>query len=608
MYFTLIVLVAILAALLFDLASSDMIFGAALVVLLFGGIISPDEALAGFANKGMVTVGLLFIVSQAVQNTGVFQTIADRFLKMGRNPEEDNPHVGALMLRIMAPVTLLSAFLNNTPIVTIFTPVVRRWAVGRGLAPGKFLIPLSYAAIFGGVCTLIGTSTNLVVHGLALDMGLSGFSFFELAKVGLPVALAGYVYLSLAGQRLLPGNRDLMEKVDTDPREYFIEMVVEPGGPLAGKSIEGARLRSLTGVYLTDIERDSRHIGPVSPDEVLLDGDRLLFVGQTDAVSSVAAIPGLAPADQEQLDRDSRKLANRLVEVVVSHTSPAIGRTIREFDFRSVYNASVIAVSRNGERVQGRLGDIRLQSGDTLVLLAQASFGRRWRDSQHFYLISRLDQLTPEAQGKGWLALLVVGAMIVAAAIGEYLPPLGAGGGSDGHRIDMFYAAAGAAFLLMIARVIRPAAARNSIRWDVLITIAAAFGVSKALFNSGLAQAVAHGLVETMSPFGVLGALAAVYIATTIFTEIITNNAAAALMFPIAVATAERAGSNPMAFLVAVAIAASASFATPIGYQTNLIVQGAGGYKFRDFLRVGLPLNLLVGVIAVVAIIFWYDI
>ncbi len=605
MYFTLIVLGAILAALLFDLASSDMVFGAALVILLFGGIISPDEALAGFSNKGMVTVGLLFIVSQAVQNTGVFQTIADRFLELGRSR---NNRLTPLMLRIMAPVTLLSAFLNNTPIVTIFTPVVRRWAIGRGLSPGKFLIPLSYAAIFGGVCTLIGTSTNLVVHGLALDLGLQGFRFFELARIGVPVALAGYLYLSVVGQRLLPGNRDLMEQVDTEPREYFIEMTVQPRGPLTGKSIEAARLRSLTGVYLTDIERDSHHIGPVAPDEVLQDNDRLLFVGQTDAVSSVAAMPGLAPVDQEQLDRDSRRLANRLIEVVVSHTSPAIGRTIREFNFRSVYNASVIAVSRNGERVSGRLGDIRLQSGDTLVLLAQATFGKRWRDSQHFYLISRLDQLTPEAQGKGWLALTVVVAMIAAAALGEYLPPVGAGGGSGGNRIDMFYAAAGAAFLLLAVRIIRPAAARNAIRWDVLITIAAAFGVSKALFNSGLAQMVAHGLVNAMSPFGVLGALIAVYLATTIFTEIITNNAAAALMFPIAIATAQRAGSEPAAFLVAVAVAASASFATPIGYQTNLIVQGAGGYKFRDFLRIGLPLNLLVGTVAVIAIVLWYGV
>ncbi len=605
MYFTLLVLAAILVALILDLASSDMVFGAALVVLLFGGIISVQEALAGFSNKGMITVGLLFIVSQAVQNTGVFQTIANRFLEFGRRTDRIAP----LMLRIMAPVTILSAFLNNTPIVTIFTPVVRRWAVGRGLSPGKFLIPLSYAAIFGGVCTLIGTSTNLVVHGLALDMGLSGFGFFELARIGVPVALTGYLYLSVAGPRLLPGNRDMMEQVDSEPREYFMEMVVQPGGALSGKTIAGAQLRSLSGVYLTDIERNSRHIGPVAPEEMLQDGDRLLFVGQTDAVSSVAGIPGLVPVDQDQAGRHSRRLEDRLVEVVVSHTSPAIGRSIREFNFRSVYSASVIAVSRNGERVRGRLGDIHLQSGDTLVLLAQASFGKRWRDSQHFYLISNLDQLTPEAQGKGWLALLVVIVMIVAAALGEHLPPVRFGGGSStGYHLDMFYAAAGAAFLLLMARVIRPAAARNSIRWDVLITIAAAFGVSKALFNSGLAQTIAHGLVNAMSPFGVLGALVAVYLATVLFTEIITNNAAAALMFPIAVATAQRAGSDPAAFLVAVAIAASASFATPIGYQTNLIVQGAGGYKFRDFVRIGLPLNILVGLVALTAIVLWYDV
>ncbi|MDA3951633.1 MAG: SLC13 family permease [Spirochaeta sp.] len=603
MYVTLLVLAAILIALLFDLASSDMVFGAALVVLLFAGVISPDEALAGFANKGMITVGLLFIVSQAVQNTGVFQTIADRFLKGGRGTTRLAP----LMLRIMAPVTLLSAFLNNTPIVTIFTPVVRRWAVGRGLAPGKFLIPLSYAAIFGGVSTLIGTSTNLVVHGLALDAGLAGFGFFELARIGVPITLIGYLYLTVVGPRLLPGNRDLMDRVDTNPREYFMEMSVEATSPLVGKTIHAAGLRNIAGIYLTDIERDASHIGPVGPDEVLHAGDRLLFVGKTDSVSSVVSVPGLAPVDQEQLATDSRTVANRLVEVVVSHTSPAIGRTIKEYNFRSVYNASVIAVSRNGARVEGRLGDVRLQAGDTLVLLAQASFGKRWRDSQHFYLISRLEQLTPEARGKGWLALTVVAAMVLLAAVGQHLPPLGGAGGA-GHRPDMFYAAAGAAFLLLLTRVIRPAAARNAIRWDVLITIAAAFGVSKALMNSGLAHAVANGLVGAMSPFGVIGALIAVYLATTVFTELITNNAAAALMFPIALATAERVGSSPMTFLVAVAVAASASFATPIGYQTNLIVQGAGGYRFSDFVRIGLPLNVLVGAVALTAIVLWYGV
>jgi len=622
MYITLIVLIAILLALLFDLASSDMVFGAALVVLLFAGVIVPGEALAGFANKGMITVGLLFIVSQAVQNTGIFQTIADRFLgadtSAGTSAEISDEPVGPaqkrqgrpapLILRMMAPVSLLSAFLNNTPIVTIFTPVVRRWAVGRGLPPGKFLIPLSYASIFGGVCTLIGTSTNLVVHGLALNAGLSGFGFFELSLVGVPVAIAGYLYLTTIGHRLLPGNRDLMERVDTAPREYFIEMVLERGSGLAGKTIGAARLRNLPGVYLVDIERDARQIGPVGPDEVLLEGDRLLFVGRTDSVSSVVSVPGLAPVEQEQIDEDTRRVANRLIEVVVSHTSPAIGRTIRDYNFRSVYNASVVAVSRNGERVTGRIGDVRLQAGDTLVLLATSSFGKRWRDSQHFYLISSLDQLTPEAKGKGPLALGIVIVMIVAAALGGRLPPLAGGAAAGGYHIDMFYAAAGAAFLMLIARIIRPAAARNAIRWDVLITIAAAFGVSTALTNSGLADAIAGTLVGALSDVGVVGALIAVYVTTTFFTEIITNNAAAALMVPIALATADRSGTDPAAFLVAVAIAASASFATPIGYQTNLIVQGAGGYTFRDFLRVGLPLNLLVGAVAVIAIVWWYGV
>jgi di/tricarboxylate transporter len=598
MWLTALVLLGILVLLAIDATGPDAIFGAALIVLLFGGVISPREALAGFSNQGMVTVGLLFIVSQAVQNTGVFTGIAE-WLFAGTRGARHTPRRG-LLLRLMAPVTVLSAVLNNTPIVTIFTPVVKRWAEALGVAPSRLLIPLSYAAILGGTWTLIGTSTNLVVHGLALDRGLAGFAFFELAKVGVPVAIVGYAYLALVGRRLLPDRRDTLAELETDPKQYVVELRVATSSPIAGKTIGEASLRNLPGVYLTDIERDGEHIGPVTPADRIHAGDRLIFAGKTDGLSDVIAIPGLDPVDQETFAADQRRFRSHLVEAVVSSSSPAAGRTIREYNFRSAYGAAVVALHRNGERIDGRLGDVRLQPGDTLVLLTHPDFRRRWRASRDFYLVSNLDRVQPEARRKGPAAVAIVSLMVVAAALGPVLPAIG------GNRIGMFYAAAGAAVALVLLGTIAVGEARRALRVDILITIAAAFGVSTAILNSGLADLVAGGIVGAMLPFGAVGALAAVYAATSLFTELITNNAAAALMFPIALATADRVEVAPLPFLVAVAMAASASFATPIGYQTNLIVQGAGGYRFRDFLRVGLPLNALALVTGVAAIALWY--
>lgn len=610
MILTAAVLAALLLLLILDKAPSDMLFGAALIVLLLGGIISPTEALAGFSNKGMATVGLLFIVSQAVNRTGVFRHIASSFLTA---PAATAPAptatahpsrgiVRIAMMRIMIPVTLLSAFLNNTPIVQIFAPEVRRWAISRGISPAKLLIPLSYAAIFGGILTLIGTSTNLVVHGLILQSGGTGFRFFELARVGIPVAVAGYLYLAIAGQRLLPDHEDTLTGIERSPRSYFFEMTVPADSSLIGQTIEQARLRNLSGVYLTDIERDSLHLGPVTPDRRLAPGDRLFFAGQTSGVADLLQREGLQPVDDETLSRDTTALQKKLVEVVIAPQCPLIGKSIRDAAFRTVYDASVVAASRNGERVATRLGDMIIHAGDTLVLLTRSGAVETLRSMQDFLLVHSVQQPKVAPPWKQWFAGITVLGMVAGAALGDLLPPLG------GNRIDMFIAAGAAALLLMAGRTISVNQARTAIRWDVLITIGAAFGVSQALINSGLAPWISSGIIALAAPAGTVGALIAVYLGTSLFTEIITNNAAAALMFPIALATATQAGANPLPFFVAVAIGASASFATPIGYQTNLIVQGVGNYRFRDFLVVGLPLNAITAGIAIASIVIWYGI
>ncbi|SIQ15836.1 Di-and tricarboxylate transporter [Alkalispirochaeta americana] len=610
MYITLAILVLIFLFLAFDVAGADMVFGAALILLLFTGVLAPREALAGFSNKGMATVGLLFIVSRAVENTGIFQAIAHWFLSGERasregsslTREKGQASLPVLMVKMMAPVTFLSAFLNNTPIVTIFAPTIKNWATAKRLPVSKFLIPLSYASIFGGICTLIGTSTNLVVHGLMLQNGLEGLGFFEVARAGLPIAVVGYLYLFFLGQRLLPNRQDVLSELDEDPREYFIEMIVPAESPLIGKTIEQAQLRSLQGVYLTSIERDGTYLAPITPDRRLAPGDRLFFAGRTDGVSDLMTRRGLLPVDQETLAVDTRAIRRHLVEVVVSSTSPVLGRSVRDANFRSRYDAAVVAVSRKGERVNTRLGDVTLHPGDTLVLLARGGFVRRYRFSRDFFLVSPVEKITPPATRKGVFALATVTTMILLSAFGGFLPELG------GNRIDMFYAAAGAALVLVAGKVISPEEAREAIRWDVLITIAAAFGVSQALINSGTAEMISRGMVNLFAPFGTVGAVAAVYLMTCLFTELITNNAAAALVVPIAFEAARYTGISPVPFMVAVAMGASASFATPIGYQTNLIVQGPGSYRFLDFLRVGIPLSILTAATGITAIVLWYGV
>ncbi len=594
-YFAILVILGMVVGLALEVASADFILFLALSSFMLTGIITPTEALSGFSNKGMLTVAILFIVSYAVQNTGALEGIGNLFLNRRRKGS-----LSKMLLRMMVPVSALSAFLNNTPIVIMFTPMVKRWAARLNFSPSKFLIPLSYATIFGGVCTLIGTSTNLVVHGLMLDNKMQGISMFELAQVGLPCAVIGWLYLALIGKRLLPDRKDMVEVIEENSKEYIIEMKAKGGCELIGKTIKDAGLRNLRGLFLIEIERNGKPLGPVSGEEKISEEDILVFVGVTSAVVDLYEIKGLVPVEQERVEKDIGFMRRNLLEAVISSSSPVIGQTVKECRFREKYGAGVIAVHRNGERVKSKVGSIKLRAGDTLLLLTRSDFLRKWRNSQDFYLISNVKAVKPKRYDKAFIAMGIVALMVIAATVGRYMPKLA------GSQIGMLHAAFAAAILLVATRCVSYSEARDSIRWDVIITIACAFGVSKALQKSGAASAIAGFIIDIVKDFGPIGVLAGIYLLTTVFTEIITNNAAAALIFPIAFSAAAQMGVSPKPFFIAIAIAASASFATPIGYQTNLIVQGAGGYKFRDYLKVGIPLNILFFIASTVLIpIFW---
>jgi di/tricarboxylate transporter len=484
--------------------------------------------------------------------------------------------------RLMAPVVTLSAFLNNTPVVAMFMPVIGDLCKRTGLSPSKLYLPLAYAATFGGVCTLVGTSTNLIVDGMAQESLNLKLAMFDLAWVGIPCALAGMGVLVLSGDWLLPDRRPAITRHD-DPRQYTIDMIVQPGGPLIGQTIEEAGLRHLQGLFLVEIERDGGTLAAVAPRERLYADDHLVFVGVLESVVELQRIRGLARAQEEAFQLDAPHTKRRLIEAVVSDRCPLVGSSIRDGQFRSTYNAAVVAVARGSQRITGKIGDIILRAGDTLLLETHEDFIPRQRNSSHFYLVSGVDNSQPVRHDRWWVALVILIGLVVVATF---------------DWMDLLTAALLAAGLMVATQCCSLSQARQSVDWSLLVVIAASLGIGQSIESSGLAAATSEQMIGLAGGHPWL-VLAAVYFMTMVFTELVTNNAAAVLVFPIAVETAGTLGVSPMPFVIAIAVGASAGFATPFGYQTNLMVYGPGGYRFSDYLRVGVPLDLVYMAITV---------
>jgi len=573
-WFSVAVVLGVLALLIATRIAPDLLLLAALGLLMATGILRPADALSGFSNEGVMTVAVLFIVAAALRETGGMALVVNRLLGLPKT-------VLAAQVRMMLPIATMSAFMNNTPLVAMMLPVIDDWTKKGRLAASKLMIPLSYAAVLGGTCSLIGTSTNLVVDGLLRSSGRPGMGMFEVAWVGLPSAAIGLVYILVFGRWLLPDRKPAISTLD-DPREYTVEMMVPEGSALVGKSIEEAGLRNLPHTFLIEIERDGRIFPAVAPHERLLADDRLVFAGVVEAVVDLQKIRGLAPATNQVFKLDAPRARRTLIEAVVSPSCPMIGKTIRDGQFRSVYDAVVIAVARHGERLRKKIGDIVLQSGDTLLLEALPAFVKHQRNSRDFFLVSRVEGSTPPRHEKAWLAITLLVGMVVLNTL-EVLPIL--------------VAASIAAGLMVASRCISWTSARRAVDIPVVLVIAAAFGVGKSLEVTGAAEVIAKSLIALggSDPWVVLFV---VYGVTMLFTEMITNNAAAALVFPIALEAAEQLGVDFRPFALAITMAASASFSTPIGYQTNLMVMGPGGYRFTDYIRIGLPLNLLMWLVA----------
>jgi di/tricarboxylate transporter len=580
-WFTVALTVAVLTTLItIPRLTTDLVLMGALLLLSITGILKPDEALSGFANTGLMTVAAMFIVAAAIRASGGVDLVVERIL--GRPTT-----TRSALVRLMLPVVGLSAFLNNTPVVATMIPAVSQWARRIKVPSSALMIPLSYASILGGTITLIGTSTNLVVNGQYQALtGKPGFSLFDISPLGLIAALVGTVFVVFAAPRLLQVRRS-PEQTFADTRSFTFEVAVARDGPLVGKTIQQAGLRHLERIYLAEIEREGSVITAVAPEEMLRGGDRLVFVGETEAIVDVLRINGLVAAVGSQPALERNVPERRLVEAVVAQHCEVVGDTIREGRFRDRYGAVVLAVARNGEHIRGRLSSIILEPGDLLLLEASPDVVSRLRQSRDFLLMNVLEHELPD-HSRAWLSWSILGGIIALATIGF---------------LSMLNAALLGVAAMLVTRCISVNEARRSLDLPVLVTIAASFALGNALEKTGAAAYLGNGIVAAAGSDAWL-LLALCYLSVMLLTELITNNAAAMLMLPVVLAITKAAGLNDVPYVMAVMMAASASFATPIGYQCNLMVYGPGGYRFSDFLRIGVPMNLLMALVTIAAIPF----
>ncbi len=583
-WFTAAVLVLMSAALLREWLSTEIIIFSSLLALMLGGVIDIRTAISGFSNEGMLSIALLFIMAGALQSTGLVRKISTSLFGSSERS------MSYTLSRVLFPVAGFSAFINNTPLVAILIPALRSWAERTGAASSKLLIPVSFAAILGGMCTLIGTSTNLIIYGLMLDFGMPGLKMFELAPIGIPIALVGLFYLIFYGHRRLPDHREFIESVGEDTREFVIELKVANEYAHVGKTIEQAGLRHLNGLFLFQIERNGRVIAPARPDGLILPGDRLYFTGLPKTILELQKTPGLELLKDSHFDLkqyDSSMI--RPYEAVISKSSPLVGKNVRRSNFRAQYDAVIVAIHRNGERMRRKIGDIVLQEGDTLLLLAHKGFQKKWYHSRDFYLISESE---PIGSRPRWQGILTIGLMLTMIAL------------VVSGAMNIFPAAALAVVALLLTGTITREEAQASIDVRVLLIIASAFGIAEAMQASGLADTLARGVIAVGSVFGVPGVMAGIFLVASLYTNVMTNNATAALVFPVAFSVAGEMGLDPRPFILTLTIAASTSFMTPISYQTNLMVMGPGRYHTSDFLRVGIPLQVIVSILGI-GLIYW---
>lgn len=573
-WITLVVVITTVGLLILDRFNPTLVMGGAVLALYVAGVIDQDQMLAGVANESLAIVAALYVLAGAADITGAFEGMTSKLL-VGAN--RDRPR--GELVRVCGPSAAVSAFIANTPLVAMLAPRIVRWCSRTGRSPSQYLMPLSYAVILGGCMTMIGTSVNLFVNDLIDKSGLGRLNVFAIFGIGFPLAVGCIALMVVLGPRLLKERATPGEILSGTEREFTVEMTVAMNSPLSGATVAEAGLRNLDGVFLVEVERAGRVIPAVGPDEPLATGDRLVFVGNLAKVLDLQRMSGLISAEARHFDNLARNPQRQFAEAVIGAGSPLVGSSLKASGFRRRYSSAVVAIHRASEQLKGQLGDVRLRAGDVLLVLAGPDFHQRYREHRDFAVVSPLDEERPIRREHARTVELAIAALIVLAGTGI---------------LDVLQVSLLIAFGLIVGKVVTLRDARRFIDANVLLLMATSFGLGTAVEQSGLASSLAHLVVGSAAPLGNYAMLAAVLAATMVITEVISNTAAAALMFPIAIAVAEQAGANAMPFAVVIIFGASLSFLTPIGYQTNTMVWAMGGYRYTDFARLGAPLTLFV--------------
>ena len=556
------------------------------VVLGIFGVLTPAEIMGGFANDQVMVILMLLLIGDIIRDLGIVENLFDKVFQRAKTYRQ-------FMARMMFLVGGFSAFLNNTPLVAVMMPYVHSWSKRNNISPSKLLIPLSYSAILGGCITLIGTSTNLIVNGMVIDQniipGLESLDMFDFAYVGIPMMFIGSAYILLVGKKLLPDNADTLDKFSENSRQYIVEAHVRPGSDLNGKSIGEANLRNLQGLYLFQIKRNNIKLAAVSSEFILEEGDRLFFAGATETIADlILTNSGLTLPTVGML---SHKKQLEVVEIVVSHNSTLISKTVKEANFRGNYDAAIIAIHRNGERMAGKIGDVKVRAGDVLLLLGGDDFTARTQRVQDFYFISKVKEFRKQENYK--IGLLLGGTILAVILSALKIVPL-------------FMTLIVMIIVILALKITNPKDIAASIDFNLAMIIALSLAFGTAMIKSGLAELIADLLITVFMPLGRVGILFGIYLITTILAAYVTNKAAVAIIFPISLSMALSLHLNPEPFVLIVAFAAAANFMTPIGYQTNLMVYGPGSYKFGDFFKIGFPLTIIYMVVCVSILSYIY--
>jgi len=586
---TAITILVVLVALFREVTRPDVIFMGGLLVLMVTGVLTPGQAFSGFSNPAVFTVAALFVVAAGIQRTRALRFLDKVVFVDGYSPRN-------VLTRMMASTAAMSSFLNNTPIVAMLIPQVQQWSERTGIHASKLLIPLSYAAIVGGVITLIGTSTNIIVSSMLDERGIEPLHLFELTWIGLPAAVLLIIWFAAFGYRMLPDRNPSttpsgdVQHPNGNGSGYQMDLMVGSGSDLIGKTVEEAGLRGLINAFLIHAHRHGRTIGPVGPHFILEEGDLLTFIGDVKAIDELSIRKGLSRSTPI-LDGSEPDLP--LYEAVVAPTSMMIGKTLKQIDFRSRFHAVVIGIQRQTDEIRGALGNLPIVAGDLLLIEAKEGFDEMANnDKDNFYLVNRKGFRQLPLNSKATLALAITVSMIAVATL---------------DLVPIVTAALVTAAIMIYTGCVKKEQIMASLNLPILLVIASALGFGQAIESSGLAGTAAFSINTFTSQYGNIAVIAGIYILTNILTELITNNAAAVLMLPIALALGAETGITPHAMAVTVAIAASASFLTPIGYQTNLMVMGAGRYRFSDYLKAGFPVTIILFIVTIIAVEFVWN-